>query len=201
MTIENTVKKKKKLTLNKAGLILLALLVFACLYVSQVNIKNRNLALTLENDLYTSQTMAGALSGPAEGLEDKLREVENELAATLESFPKTVDRNEVVDYVLSVAVEHGITVLPLQSNGWSAEYAGQQYEVLSIKVNAEGSLKSVEDFINRLQKGKYPTLTISDCSVQRRSVGAPGFPGDEMPVAVSLSLAVYTAPAPLAEVL
>jgi hypothetical protein len=136
---------------------------------------------------------------PADNLTAKLEEVKAALAATQTGFPNTIDRNKIIDYLLDLADEYRIQILPLESDGWNVVNIGQDYRVLRMGIIADGSLKDVEAFIIGLQTGRYPTLVVSDFTIGRDVVASPGFPGDEMQVSVNLRIGIYTIASPLTE--
>lgn len=190
MTEQN--KKKRKLTLNTIGLILLAVVIAANFYVWN----NKAAAVTKETGLTASlaaaQQQLDDIAPPPDGLDARLEAAEAALAETQTGFPYSVDLNEVVDYLLDVAEECSVDVLPLFSGGWTVENYGQDYRVLSIDVTAEGSLENVKKLMTVLLTGRYPTLTVTDCSVARSGSGISAFPGNEMPVTVSMKIGIYT---------
>jgi hypothetical protein len=185
-------KKKKKLTLNTVGLILLAVILVAYFYVwkSGVNVKAQ--VFELSNNVTIAELQTKTIAAPADDLETRLNQVKAELAATQTGFPASVDRNQVIDYLLDTAGDYGVDILPLMSDGWAVENTGQEYIVLKITAIAEGALKDIEKFMTGLQNGRYPTLVISQCTVERKDVALPGFPGDEMMVIVNMKIDVYT---------
>jgi hypothetical protein len=185
-------KKKKKLTVNTIGLLLLVVIAAAYFYVWKASSSTGALAFELSNNITITQLKIKTLDEPAADIDARLTKIKAELSATQTGFPDSVDRNEVIDYILGVAGVSHIDILPLQSDGWSTQKIGQQYRVLSLTATAEGSLKNVQSFITALQAGKYPTLVISECEVKRKDAALPGFPGLEMPVIVNLKVGIYT---------
>jgi hypothetical protein len=186
------VKKKKKLTLNTVGLLLLVVMAVAYFYLWQAKTDALARVATLTDNVTVTRLIESNLAAPAVGLEAKLEDVKAEFAAVGTGFPTTVDRNEVIDYILNMADEYKIEILPLVSDGWSKLNSGMEYRVLSITATAQGSLKDVESFMTALQAGRYPTLVITGFSVARINTAAPGFPGDEMPVTVNMNIGIYT---------
>lgn len=193
------VKKKKKPTLNTVGLLLLVVMAVAFFYLWQAKTDAIARVATLTDNVTGTQLIESNLAVPAVGLEAKLEDVKAELAAAGTGFPLNVDRNEVIDYILNMADDYNIQILPLVSDGWSKLTAGTEYQVLSITATAQGSLKDVESFMTDLQAGRYPTLVITGFSVARINTAAPAFPGDEMPVTVNMNIGIYTVPLKEAE--
>ena len=185
-------KKKKRLTLNTVGLILLVVMAAAYFYIWQAKTNASAQVIELSNNVTVVQLQAKMIKEPVGGLESKLETVKAALASAQVGFPATVDRNEVIDYILRVAGDSGIQILPLVSDGWATQNIGKEYRVLKLSATAEGRLKDVEKFMTALQEGEYPTLVISEFTVTRKNAAAPGFPGDEMQVTVGMKIGIYT---------
>jgi len=197
MIEQNKNKKKRKLKLNTIGLILLVVIVAANIYVWRNNTAGKIEAATLNGNITAVRQQITAVTEPASDLESQLETLQTKLAAAQTGFPGTVDRNEVIDYILDTAKQYQVQVLPLVSDGWGVENIGQAYNVLSITATAEGSLKDVKSLIAALQTGPYPTLTISDCVVDRVSLTTLEAPGDDLQVSVKMKIGIYTfTPAP-----
>jgi hypothetical protein len=193
-------KKKKKINLNTVGLILLVIIGVAYFYVWQARGNAAAQVAELSDNLTAAQMQINALSVPPDDLQAQLDTVQAELAAAKTGFPNSLDRNEVLDYLLSVAADSKIVILPVASDGWKDVKIGQSYRVLNIKAAAQGSLKDVENFMTTIQSGRYPTLVITGCEITRTDIMAAGFPGDEMPVKVDMEIGVYTVAAQPGEV-
>ena len=185
-------KKKSKLTLNRLGLILIVVVAAANIYVWRTNAASEMKIAELTDNITMVQQQINTVPEPADDLESRLEAVTEELAATKEGFPATVDRNKVIEYLLKTADECGIQILPLSSEGWEIEDLGQSYNVLSLSAIAEGTLKNVKIFMTEIQNGQYPTLTIPDCSVGRSGVAEISAAEDEMRVTANLKIGIYT---------
>lgn len=185
-------KKKRKLTLNTVWLILLVAVAAANLYVWRIDTAGEEQIAGLTGNISALEQQIDEITLPADDLDAKLVALEAELALTQEGFPATVDRNEVTDYLLKTAEECGVQILPLVSEGWSEENIGQSYNVLSLSAIAEGSLTDVKKFITCLQNGRYKTLTIPDCTVERKDTKTISSNEDEMQVTVDIKIGIYT---------
>jgi hypothetical protein len=192
MTVQNKNKKKRKVSLNTLGIILLIVLAAANFYVLQAKNSSKSQIdyLITNTNMVLQQT--ARLEQPPDDLKSRLEAVKDEFAAIQADFPNTVDRNEVIDYILEVAGECGVQILPLISDGWTEQALGQSYNVLTVSATAEGNLGDVKKFMTNLQNGKYSTLTIPQCVVARGS--APGIPADSdaIYVSVNMRIGIYT---------
>jgi hypothetical protein len=194
-----TEKKKKKITLNAIGIILLVIIGVAHFYLWQARTTTVAEAAALSGNLTMIHLQIGSLAGSQDDLQAQLDKLQAEMTAAKTGFPNTIDRNEVIDYLLEVAADYKVGILPVVSGGWVEENQGQPYLVLKIKASAQGSLKDVENFMTGVQAGRYPTLVITGCQVTRTDVNAAGFPGDEMLVKVNMEIGIYTVAPPLGE--
>ncbi len=192
MSGQNKNKKKSKLTLNTIGLVLLVVIVAAFIYVWKDNNAGRLTAAAMTANITTVQQQIKAISSPASDLQSQLDTLTAKLAAARSGFPATVDGNDVIAYILDTANETQVDVLPLASGGWATENIGQAYRVLSLTASAEGSLKDIKNFITALQTGRFPTLTIPDCTVNRVLQTALEAPGDDIDVSVNMKICIYT---------
>jgi hypothetical protein len=192
MMEQNKSNKKSRITWNLAGVFLLVIVIAANFYVWQARAVDERLKDSLNGNLEVVQQQIDQVVEPADGLQAQLAAAQAAYAATQTGFPTAVDRNEVVDYLLDVAEENGVQILPLTSEGWKTEQVGQRYNVLSITATVSGSLENVLDLIDSLHHGKYPTLAISDCTIKRDIASSPGFPGKDMQVTVDISFGIYT---------
>jgi hypothetical protein len=189
---QNNNKKKSRITLNMVGFFLLVIVIAANVYVYQARTADEVRKDSLSGNLAIMQEQVNQVAAPVDGLAAQLAAAQAAYTATQTGFPTVVDRNEVLDYLLDVAEENSVQILPLTSEGWMTEKKGQQYNVLSIVATVSGSLENVLDLIDILHHGKYPTLAISDCLVKRDIASSPGFPGEDMQVIVDIKLGIYT---------
>jgi hypothetical protein len=189
---QNSNKKKSRITWNLVGFFLLVIVIAANFYVWKARAADDTQMASLTANLAVVQQQINKVAAPAGDLEAQLAAAQAAYAATQTGFPTAVDRNEVVDYLLDVAGENSVEILPLTSDGWKTELNGQKYTVLDISATLSGSLENVLKLIDSLHHGKYPTLAISDCIVHRENTTAPGFPGKDMQVKVDISFGIYT---------
>jgi hypothetical protein len=189
---QNNNKKKRRITWNLAGFFLLVIVIAANFYVWQARAADEAQMASLSANLAAVQQKINNVTEPANDLAARLAAAQAAYAATQTGFSTVVDRNEVVDYLLDVAEENSVEILPLTSEGWKTEQNGQKYNVLSITATVSGSLENVLNLIDSLHHGKYPTLAISNCIIHRENTSSPGFPGEDMQVKVDISIGIYT---------
>jgi hypothetical protein len=130
----------------------------------------------------------------AADLETRLADARAGLAAAQTAFPTEFNRNDIIDFIILLARECQVEVLPISSQGWSVE---QGHSVLKLNATLTGSFTQANEFIARLQNGKYETLVVPEISFTRQSgtVGSGSFSGDNTMVTVKLSVSVYASPA------
>jgi hypothetical protein len=89
-----------------------------------------------------------------------------------------------------------VEVLPISSQGWAVEKMGQSYSVLKLNGTITGSFTQANEFIYRLQNGKYQTLSVPEIAINRQSAagGTGAFSGDNTTVTVRLNISIYARP-------
>ena len=182
---------KRIFSLTSLGVILLVFVIVANVIVWRNNEDKRTQIDDLNSEIsHVHQNIAGTPQ-PPDDLESRLAAAKAELAATQNTFPSAVNRNDVIDYIIGVAAECRVEVVPLVVVGWSPEKPGQSYRVLRFSGTVTGYLEDTNDFMTRLQEGKYPTLIITECSVQRINDADLSNPERNAQVTVDLSIALY----------
>ncbi len=121
-------------------------------------------------------------------LESKLNTAKNELAEALQVFPANIDKNDVVDFILTTAEECYVELVPLTAQGGGA--VGAYYQV-RYSGTVTGKLSQVSDFMTKLHNGKYATMVIIDCSVQRMSVPDVSVVVNDFDVTVRFNVTLY----------
>lgn len=189
---QNNNKKKSRITWNLVGLGLLFIVVAANFYVWKARVADEAQNVSLTGNLAALQQQIDKMPEGSAYLTAQLEAAQTAYDATQTGFPTEVDRNEVMDYLIDIAAENGVQILPLTSEGWRTEQKGQAYTVLTIKASVYGRLDNVLSLIDNLHHGKYSTLAITDCNIKRDVSASPGFPGEEMVVSADISLGIYT---------
>lgn len=131
------------------------------------------------------------VAAPPAGLESKLQAAQAALALAGQGYPADIDRNDVFDFMLITAEVSEVEILPLAFEGM--ESAGDSYFTLIYRTTITGTLDNTADFMTRLHKDMYPTMTITECTVQRMSAPDPAIPEDEIEVSIDLSISLYVA--------
>ncbi len=191
MAGETNRNKKKLFSITSIGLIVLVIIVVANIVVWKDHLGERAQIDVLNNEISHVHQRIGETPQPPQNLEVKLETVKAELAAVQNVFPGTVNRNDVIDYIIDVAEECQVQVVPLISQGWVTENAGQSYRVLKLSGTVTGSLEQATNFISKLQGSKYPTMTITELTVQRLDGLDISNLEDNIQVAVNMNIALY----------
>ena len=137
-----------------------------------------------------NQLIAQAAEPPSE-LQAQLVAVQADLENALAVFPKNIDRNDVIDFILDTAEECQVQILPLVSEGEESGGTGGSYKVLGYHGTVTGSLGHTSSFMTKLHSGKYSTMIITDCAVQWTSQEVNISSIDDITVVVQLNLAFY----------
>ena len=185
--------KKKTLSLNRAGLVLLAVLVVASFYVWQAGNKVRARVEAVSANVTAVMAQTRTIAEPSANLTVRLDAAKTALASAQAGVPSSIDRNALIDFILKSASDYNIQVLPINTDGLVTQNFGLDYQVLKLSVTAQGILKDVESFIKGLQAGAYSSLVVSSFTITRQAHGVSGFPGDEMNVSANIKISVYAA--------
>ena len=138
-----------------------------------------------------NQQISQAVEPPAE-LESKLEEAEADLTLALQVFPGDVDRNDVVDFILNTAETCDVQIIPLVFDGWQVERIGQSYMVLKYQGTVIGKVSDATNFITMLCNSDYPTLTITECTVERTSAPDVTIPSGDIQVTIDMEITLFT---------
>jgi hypothetical protein len=189
-------EKNKKGLFSATAIIMGALLI---VIVANVVVWNNRLAKNAAVDSLTGEInqvsqQIQKIASPAADLEARLADAQAGLAAAQAVLPDEFNRNDIIEYIINLASECQVEVLPISSQGWTVE---KDNSVLKLNGTLTGSFTKANEFISRLQYGKYETLVIPDISLTRQDgpVGTGTFSGDGTTVSVRLSISVYARPA------
>ncbi len=146
----------------------------------------------LQEEIAQVNKQTSQVAQPPSDLESQLLEAENNLKAALQVFPANVDRNDVVDFIISTANACNVQMIPLVSDGWEIENIGQSFIVLKYHGVVSGTLINASNFITMLRNGDYPTMIITGCEIDRVSGLIADIPDNDIEVDIELSIALYT---------
>ena len=194
--IESGNHKKGMFSIKSMLAIALIVIVIANIVIWAIHLNKSSQADSLTEEIALINEDIQQMSTPPGDLEAEIESAKAALAAATEDFPVSVNRNEVMDFILDTADSCGVQVIPLVSEGWSDEEAGASYRVLGFSGTVTGSITDITEFICELQNSSYKTLTVRDINITSQSGLHPENPTyeNDIPVSVSLSIAVYTCP-------
>ena len=132
-------------------------------------------------------TLARTPPPPRDG-EQRLAAAQASLAAGEDAFPHDLNSTRVINAILEMADDNGVSAIPLITQPWSAADAGGGYSVFRLNVTARGSFPQLVSFVERLENGELDSLIVEQLSVSREAVPPAGASG----VTASLDLAVYS---------
>jgi hypothetical protein len=185
-------KNKKKALFTMAGLAAIALvIVIAVNFIMWKNYGAKQIELdSLKAEVIQVKEQAANVVAPPSGLETTLETAKINLANALQIFPENIDRNDVVDFILKTAANCTVSVIPLESEGWTIA-SGQPYQVLSYRSTVTGTLNDTSVFMTKLHGGIYPTMMIKDCTITRTPPLYFSVPEDKMLVSIDMKINLY----------
>ena len=131
---------------------------------------------------------------PPDGLEERLAQARESLAAAQGAFPTSLNTSQFVNSVLELAEQCGVIISPLTTRAWIKEkVGGYEYDVFRLNLVVEGAFPQVLRFTDELENGQFPTLIIEtlDATVAAEPEESPD---GSLELSVSLGLAVYVQP-------
>jgi hypothetical protein len=188
--------KKSLCPMTSVLTVALVVIVIASIVVWTNHFGKRSQADSLTGEIARINEGMQQMLVPPDDLEAEIESAQAALAAATEDFPVSINRNEVMDFIFDMADSCGVQVIPLVSEGWSDEEAGTSYRVLGFSGTVTGSMNDIINFIYELQNSSYETLTIRNVTITNQIGLYPDNPTyyNDVPVTVSLSIAVYTCP-------
>lgn len=148
-------------------------------------------AASLEVEIQHVNELITQAAEPPSDLEGQLAAAQTDLENALAVFPQNIDGNDVFDFILNTADECQVIIVPLVSDGDVLGGAGKAYKVLQYHGTVSGSLGNVCSFMTRLHSGQYPTMIITECTVQRVTQEGTVTTINDVTIQVSLNLALY----------
>ena len=130
---------------------------------------------------------------PPTGLESKLEKAEEDLTIARQVFPRNVDRNDLVAFILNTAEECDVQIVPLVFDGFGTGKTGQSYLVFKYHGTVTGKVSNATNFLTMLRNGDYTTIVITECTVERKSAPDISIPDDDIEVIIELAIELYTA--------
>jgi len=177
--------------------ILIAILIISLLVVYYIfgmdYLRQRQEREALAFQIATVTQALAQMSDPPQNLEQRLEAAQESLAAEQSMFPSRLNSTEVISTILELANSLGVNAIPLVTQPWSTEVVGENnYDVLRLTVDAEGSFSQLVNFVSRLENGEYQTLVVEDLTVDRVATASEG-DGSEGIVSyiASFDLAIY----------
>lgn len=180
---------------TRLPLVLLFLAVLAGYYLlGSGYLKQRQYGEHLQEQIAGASRTLAAMPQPAPDTEQRLALAQANLTAAENNFPGLVNSTLVINAILKLADDVGVTAIPLATQPWSAEKTGvHDYYVLRLNVFVAGDFSRLVKFMDGLEKGEFPTLIIEQASLTGGAEPAPAGAdsGAALSVSASLDLAVY----------
>jgi hypothetical protein len=185
--------KTSMVSLTSIGVLVLVVVIAANVFFWKSNREKRAQINYLNNE--TSQIQQKTAGSPviSSNLDARLTSAKIGLAKAQSALPGAVNINDVFNYLIDVAEQSQVQAIPLVSEGTESGSANQPYRVTSLSVTVTGSLGNVMRYMAGLQGDIFPTLVITDCTIDKTEATDYSRPENDTQVMVNLSVAVYTA--------
>ncbi len=163
-------KNERTKLLHRIMVISLSLMIFACAGMYYHFWTDYSQEQTIQDDLnfqvdkFWPRVQAG-VPEPFPSQEDRLMAAQAELEAQNSSFPTKMDSTELMQILLSIALEHEID-LDLQTELATLESGDiYNYDVFTANVKTSGSFADLQAFISHLEDGPIETLALEDVNL------------------------------------
>jgi hypothetical protein len=195
--MEEIKKQTKNLLSMKSILVLCLVVIIVANIVVWVNYLNRQSQVeSLTGEIISVKADIRRTTPPTDDLEVRLKDARQAMVTAKRAFPASVETNDVMNYIIDLAGECNVQVIPLVSEGWHAEGGGASYHVLGLNGTAHGTISDIRTFMYKLQHNTYKTLEIKGLTITPKSqsyTSGPTF-DNSLKVAVQFSISLYTCP-------
>jgi outer membrane murein-binding lipoprotein Lpp len=183
--------KKRAFPMMLLGAIALVIIIVANVIVWRSYLDMQAQVEALKTEVQQVNEQVAQAAAPPSGLESKLEIAKGELANALQVFPGNIDKNDIVDFILNTAQECQVQIVPLVAEGVGTGSDGQSSNTLKYHGTVTGSLSRVSSFMTKLHNGKYPTMIITECTVQRVTVQDNSISDNDIAVTVDFDITLY----------
>jgi hypothetical protein len=191
--------KKKMISLTTIGLAVLIIVIGANVLLWKSNRDRQSEILILNGEISQVQHKIKGTPVPSADLVSRLAAAKNALTEAQNTLPDAINANDIIDYMIDVADQCQVQAVPLVSEGQEHGKSAQPYQVATFSVTVTGSLKNTTNYMTNLQEGRFPTLFITNCAMDKLEDTDFSRPENSTQVTVKLSIAVYTAAPPAGE--
>ena len=132
---------------------------------------------------------------PPANLEEQLANAQDSLWEMQEAFAIDTNNTRIVNSILRLAENNGITAIPLSTQDWTlAKVLEQNYAVFRIEIAATGNYTPMVNFLSQLENGEPSTLILENVSIEKVSGGYLLEETVEGPVEATIGIAIYAPP-------
>jgi len=141
--------------------------------------------LTAQVNNLTAQL--AAIPAPAADLEERLSAARTGLAAVENALSGETKDTKIVDFILRLAQDTGVTAIPLATNPRAIEQInGHDYSVFSMIFSVTGDFQHLQNFLKGLETSEISTLAVTKLQLQKASAEAGAI------LTTDIDVAVYT---------
>lgn len=108
-----------------------------------------------------------------ESLAQKLAEAREELKTETEIIPKSIEIEELIHDILSLADENEVNIVPLRTTTWTDDVIGG-YSRYQIQLQIGGNADDIMDFITGLESGEIYPVIAANLQLNGEAIGHAG---------------------------
>jgi Tfp pilus assembly protein PilO len=129
---------------------------------------------------------------PPSDLDEQLANAQDTLWEMQESFAIDTNNTRIVNGILRLAEENGVTAIPLSTQDWTlTKILKQDYSVFRIEIAATGNYTQMVNFLYQLENDEPKTLVLENVTVEKVSGGYLLEDTIEGPVEANIRIAIY----------
>lgn len=185
--------KRRIFSLTSLGVMVLIIVIAANIFVWRSSHTKQSQIDALHNQISQVKQKINATPALPSDLDSRLAAAKAGLAVAQTALPTDVNPNDIIDFVIDMAGQSGVLVIPLAADGLAPQLPGQSYKELHFTATVTGTLENAMNFMTKLQRGQFPTLIITECTVTKTESTDYSRPEYSTQVTIKLGFAVYTA--------
>ncbi len=176
-----------RLTIAVLTLVVLALLT-GHFFIGKDYLEQRQGQQQLDALIEDAVQLRAQTPAAAPELQASLADAEAELIAAGHALPVDLNSTGLINDILMLAEECGVSVIPLVTQPWDAAGVGRGYEVFRVNLTISGEYPDLYRFVDRLESDEFASLATENIDVVRFEATEED---EAATVRASLDVAVY----------
>lgn len=179
---------------SRTALITILILVLLVVYylIGADYLGQRNQKEVLAGQIADATGELSIIPRPPTDLDEQLANAQDNLWEIQESLAIDTNNTRLVNSILRLAEENGVTAIPLSTQDWTlAKILEQDYSVFRIEIAATGNYTQMVNFLYQLENGEPKTLILENVTIEKVSGGYLLEDTIEGPIEANIGIAIY----------